>query len=195
MFLGNDPALDFLNTLPFVEGVPVERLTDYAALVDFVVEAKLALAEDAAFARRTWAEGHDAEATVARARAVRELLRKIVMQAVNGASTSSQLLAKLNASLRDDAGAYTELRQTEEGFERRLRLRRHGPDNVLAPILRAIAAFLAKADLALVRKCEHPTCAMFFLDTSKNHRRRWCSMELCGNRNKVGAYRARRDGA
>jgi predicted RNA-binding Zn ribbon-like protein len=191
-FVGNDPALDFLNTALLVDGVPVEQLTDYGALVDFVVAAKLVLPEDAAFARRTWGRTEPARASVERACALRELLRKFVTSIASGAPVSPQLLAKLNASLRDEAGAYTELCATERGFEQRLRLRREEPDDILAPILQAVAAFLATADLTLVRKCEDPTCVLFFLDTSKNHRRRWCSMELCGNRNKVGAFRARR---
>jgi predicted RNA-binding Zn ribbon-like protein len=189
--LGNDPALDFLNTAPLVDGAPVEQLTDYDALVDLVVAAELVLPEDAAFARRTWTRSELADASVERARELRELLRKVVIAIAGGTPVSAPHLARLNGMLRDDDGVYTELRATENGFERRLRLRRDEPDDILAPIVQAIAAFLASADLSQVRKCEDTTCALFFLDTSKNHRRRWCSMELCGNRNKVGAFRAR----
>jgi len=31
-----------------------------------------------------------------------------------------------------------------------------------------------------------------FYDGGKNNTRRWCSMNLCGNRDKVARYRARR---
>jgi predicted RNA-binding Zn ribbon-like protein len=192
LFLGNDPALDFLNTAPLVDGAPSEQLTDYGALVDFVTAAELVLPEDAAFARRTWSPSERADASVERARSLRELLRKVVTSIAGDTPVSAQHLAKLNAMLRDSGGVYTELRAMENGFERRLRLRRDEPDDILAPIVQAIAAFLATADLTHVRKCEDATCALFFVDTSKNHRRRWCSMELCGNRNKVGAFRARR---
>jgi len=191
LFVGNHPALDFLNTAPLVDDVPSERLTDYAALVELAVEAELLLPEDAAFARRAWAGTDAAMATVVRVRSLRELVRKVVMQIARRAPPSPGHLASLNAWLREDAGVYPELRKTETGFERRVRLRRGGPDDLVAPIVGAISALLTEADLSLVRKCESPSCALFFLDTSKNHRRRWCSMELCGNRNKVGAYRAR----
>jgi predicted RNA-binding Zn ribbon-like protein len=40
-----------------------------------------------------------------------------------------------------------------------------------------------------LRRCAG--CGAFFLDDSRGKRRRWCSMERCGNRAKVGAYRAR----
>jgi predicted RNA-binding Zn ribbon-like protein len=32
---------------------------------------------------------------------------------------------------------------------------------------------------------------LLFLDTSRSHTRRWCSMEQCGNRSKVAAFNAR----
>ena len=43
-----------------------------------------------------------------------------------------------------------------------------------------------------VRKCADPGCALHYLDTSRPGRRRWCSMQRCGNRNKVHQYRDRR---
>jgi predicted RNA-binding Zn ribbon-like protein len=47
----------------------------------------------------------------------------------------------------------------------------------------------------LLRRCaNHDTCVLMFLDTSRSHTRRWCSMELCGNRSKVAAHDARSRG-
>lgn len=42
-----------------------------------------------------------------------------------------------------------------------------------------------------LRRCAADDCGLFLLDTSRPNNRRWCSMELCGNRNKTRAYRAR----
>ncbi|MFF9647100.1 CGNR zinc finger domain-containing protein [Kitasatospora aureofaciens] len=44
-----------------------------------------------------------------------------------------------------------------------------------------------------IRECGAHNCRLLFVDTSRPGRRRWCSMERCGNRNKVRALRARRD--
>lgn len=43
-----------------------------------------------------------------------------------------------------------------------------------------------------VRECAAPDCALLFVDTSRPGRRRWCSMEACGNRAKTTAYRRRK---
>ncbi|MFG1947303.1 CGNR zinc finger domain-containing protein [Nonomuraea sp. NPDC048826] len=61
------------------------------------------------------------------------------------------------------------------------------------------AAWVAAADLARVlgerpervRKCANPRCVLWFRDVSKNGGRRWCSMDVCGNRAKVGRFNQR----
>lgn len=44
-----------------------------------------------------------------------------------------------------------------------------------------------------IRECDAHNCQLVFVDTSRPGRRRWCSMERCGNRHKLRAHRARRD--
>jgi len=44
------------------------------------------------------------------------------------------------------------------------------------------ASLLAAGDRHLVRQCDGVDCTMWFYDRTKAHRRRWCSMALCGNR-------------
>jgi predicted RNA-binding Zn ribbon-like protein len=66
-----------------------------------------------------------------------------------------------------------------------------GFETMLGPIVGSAAELLASDNLPFVRACSSNTCQWFFLDTSKNHRRRWCSMKLCGNRAKVRKFYAR----
>jgi predicted RNA-binding Zn ribbon-like protein len=42
-----------------------------------------------------------------------------------------------------------------------------------------------------VKDCGDPSCRWLFLDTSKNHTRRWCDMKTCGNRMKARRFQAR----
>ncbi|MEU0564044.1 CGNR zinc finger domain-containing protein [Nonomuraea sp. NPDC005983] len=61
------------------------------------------------------------------------------------------------------------------------------------------AAWVAAADLTRilrerpdrVRRCANPECVLWYLDVSKNGSRRWCSMDVCGNRAKVGRFHQR----
>jgi predicted RNA-binding Zn ribbon-like protein len=65
----------------------------------------------------------------------------------------------------------------------------HQPKDLFAPLAHSAAMLFANVDRNRVRKCDQ--CVLHFHDTSKKGTRRWCSMQLCGNRLKVAAYAAR----
>ncbi|MFI8346749.1 CGNR zinc finger domain-containing protein [Streptomyces sp. NPDC085596] len=44
---------------------------------------------------------------------------------------------------------------------------------------------------AAVRECAGDGCPLLYLDTSRGRRRRWCSSEVCGNRERVARHRRR----
>ena len=51
---------------------------------------------------------------------------------------------------------------------------------------------VTSGDAARLKRCAEHTCGWVFWDTSKNRSRRWCSMRVCGNRNKSRSYASRR---
>jgi predicted RNA-binding Zn ribbon-like protein len=64
-------------------------------------------------------------------------------------------------------------------------------DWLLAAIARSAAEMIVEGAQARVRICANPVCGLFFSDHSRTHRRRWCSMAVCGNRNKVASFARR----
>ncbi|MTH51874.1 CGNR zinc finger domain-containing protein [Bacillus mangrovi] len=61
-------------------------------------------------------------------------------------------------------------------------------DHVLYSILDSLLDTLENIPLERIRKCNHEECKLYFVDTSKGGKRRWCSMELCGNRKKAAEF-------
>ena len=61
----------------------------------------------------------------------------------------------------------------------------------LAEIAAAAAKARIKGSWPRLKICPADDCGWVFYDTSRNRSRRWCSMEVCGNRNKVRAFRER----
>ena len=57
----------------------------------------------------------------------------------------------------------------------------------------SVRELLFSHQIAHLRTCDMDTCRWLFLDTSKNHSRRWCNMKVCGNRVKARRFQARRD--
>lgn len=64
-------------------------------------------------------------------------------------------------------------------------------DRLYGAVARSAAALLATGDPRRLRKCANPSCLLMFYDVSKAGRRRWCSMQTCGARAKVRAFRQR----
>jgi predicted RNA-binding Zn ribbon-like protein len=66
-----------------------------------------------------------------------------------------------------------------------------GVDGALGRLLAIVAAAQADGSWERLKACPWDTCRWAFYDHSKNRSGRWCSMEVCGNRAKVAAYRKR----
>jgi predicted RNA-binding Zn ribbon-like protein len=203
LWLGNHLALDFLNTQPVLRGQPVELLSDADSLIAWGKQAGLLNRPSAARASLRFRNRREAAAWLARAHRLRAALRAIVdgpgRHAPPGRQPSGRSapprrpalrpadLAVLNECLRLP-GPTLELARTPKGLVRRARVSDDPAAFVLRAVAEAAANLLCDADPALVRRCGNPECVLFFYDESRNHRRRWCSMELCGNRLKVAAH-------
>lgn len=83
----------------------------------------------------------------------------------------------------------TRLKATRNEFSKETWFAVGQPEDLLSPLAHSAATLFAEANRERVRKCEQ--CVLHFHDTSKKGTRRWCSMQLCGNRLKVAAYAAR----
>ena len=65
----------------------------------------------------------------------------------------------------------------------------------LGPIALAAVELFTEGDFSRIKECGGHACGWLFYDASKNNRRRWCEMEVCGNRAKQRRLVARRRGA
>jgi predicted RNA-binding Zn ribbon-like protein len=182
-WLGNRPALDFVNTLRERWRRRVETLTDAADLGAWLDEAGLLL------------DGTDAAippAVVNEARALREAIDGAVIAAVAG-----RPLPVDGVALIDDWLVHAGTRPAllvAPGGEVRLgeRAAADSPRRALGMIAFDAAQMLGTpAELARIRICGADDCSARFYDRSPAARRRWCSMQTCGNAAKVRAHRAR----
>ncbi len=64
---------------------------------------------------------------------------------------------------------------------------------LVAEIARDAVRTLSRPARDRVRMCGGDNCYLLYLDTSRPGRRRWCSMQRCGNRHKVNAFRNRQE--
>src|SRR5215472_7806916 len=189
LFLGNQLALDFVNTRPLVSGQLTELLPDFAALLSWFRDAGLLNSREAAALRQKWCGSVRARRTTEAMRQRRERLRKQILALERGDSLRRSTLEELN-TLMAVHPMRTRLRAKGKSCSKEFWFNARVPEDLFAPLAQSAASLFADLDRKRIRKCL--TCVLHFFDTSKKGRRRWCSMKLCGNRLKVAAYAARR---
>jgi predicted RNA-binding Zn ribbon-like protein len=187
---GGDLSLDFVNTWGDRGRPDTDDLKSYAHLLTFARQTGLLAPEVAEeLAAQAQADPPAAEAALHAARALREALYGLFSNRSYGLEVPAGDLASLNRALQEalphlciacDAApawpAWPVWRWRE--MERHLTA-------PLWPIARAAADLLTREPPAPVRECGGSQCTWLFLDLSRGHSRRWCSMTSCGNREKA----------
>jgi predicted RNA-binding Zn ribbon-like protein len=188
LFIGNHLTLDFSNTRPLLNGEAVELVPDFNALLRWFHAAELISSRDMALLRRQWNGSARAQQTLEAMLELRTKLRKEILAWRQGGAVHHSTVAELN-QLMANHPMLTKLSVSGPESATKLYFETRKPEDLFAPLAHSAASLFAHADRNRVRKCAN--CIGLFYDTSKKGTRRWCSMQLCGNREKVAAYAAR----
>lgn len=140
---------------------------------------------------RTWAvrhdlDGHAAPGDLERLRGLREGIREALVANHDRAPLPERTRSALDAALRW-SGAHVEV--TASGL--RLRPVGEGPTHLAGSVVAAAATGLADGTWSRLKACRDDTCRWAFYDRSRSRTGQWCSMEVCGNRNKQARWRQR----
>jgi predicted RNA-binding Zn ribbon-like protein len=179
-------SLDFANTLDDRPGdSPQEYLNSYDDLLAWSRQAQT-ISDSEAQRLREQAEKHPVEASnvLQKAIVLREALFRTFRSVAQGASPEDEDLAMLNSALSEAMCHVCIVPQTG-GFQWDWTTGPENLDRVLWPVVRSAANLLTSDELSETRVCASENCDWLFLDTSKNHSRRWCNMKTCGNRAKA----------
>jgi len=182
-------CLDFINTLDDrFSDAPKELLASYIDLARFGEDTSVL---DPAQVDRLF-EGSQrspdaAQRALSAAIELREAMHAVFWALVQKKPVPQAALAALNEFVQA-ATQSSRLVQVNGRFEWRFDAVPDNFETPLWPIARSAADLLASDQLLFVRACASKTCLWLFLDTSKNHRRRWCDMTKCGNRAKFQRF-------
>ena len=175
--VGDHLALDLLNTEALSQGQVIDHFESAEDVHRWLVRQGVASAGE-----------HTPSDLLQRGRDLRNAVRKAIAARKAGEPFDVQPLnVHLEAYLtsprlqRDTSGGLAMTHVPVSGTAASL----------LGPVAEAAAHLLADGDFALVRQCEHPDCILWFYDRTKSHKRRWCSMAQCGNRQKAARFRNR----
>ena len=188
-FFGGRVCLDFANTLDWrTSNDPQELIPDYAALLSWSERrGTLPLAA----IRKLKAHSASSLAVAAMQKA-HDLRRDIwsISDALRGDRSADLRLVNRMLSA---APRQPDLVRQDHGYRHALA----GIDvtEPLWPVLWSLTALLASDDASRIGCCEADGCGWFFVDESPNRTRRWCSSEVCGNRERARRAYAKRKGS
>jgi predicted RNA-binding Zn ribbon-like protein len=179
-------ALDFANLSPAAHDL------SWGEFVSFLVDTRLVSEDRAARLRPLlFTEAQAVDAVLLRILRLRESLRAIFSSIVVQDPFPASWVEPINEILRITEG-HDELVFHKGSWSLQFVARESGLDWLLAALARSAAELLVEGPRAPIRCCANPACRLFFYDDSRTHRRRWCSMAVCGNRHKVAAFMRRR---
>ena len=183
--IGGDPALDFLNTIhDWTVPEPKDHIATFAEAIGFGRAAGLLTRPEARSLAASPARGE-----IGRLRELRAVLERMFRASVSGSDPSRADLDRVTQLAAQSARA-VRLYAMEGTVVRVVDARAAGAALLRWRVVEAAVALLTSARLARVRAC--PNCGWFFVDTSKNRSRRWCSMEDCGSITKARRYYRRK---
>lgn len=186
VFIGENLALDYVNTQRVRDNQIVDQIEDYATLVSWLAQAHVLNPAQAKAALKQ-GRGTTGQRVHAQAHILRAALHTMAESIVASRLVPRPSLDIINEVLRHGA-TYVQVERRRGGFEKHAHADRTEALQLLVPIAEAAVDLLCQGNLALVKKCDNPHCILYFYDTTKNHARRWCSMAGCGNRMKAAAH-------
>jgi predicted RNA-binding Zn ribbon-like protein len=189
---GGHPALDLVNSLDnrFRTDGPNENLVGFDELLRFLRETALLSLEQAQVLKKK--TGSETAGRVLQAvRELREASAAVWYAAVEEKAPPARDLRTLERYFLETNSQRHLLWESGPSWQWRTP---DGSDPQLALwiLSQSVNDLMFSDQAALVRTCGVDTCRWLFIDTSKNHTRRWCNMKVCGNRMKARRFQARR---
>ena len=177
---GGALCLDFVNTVHDRKNKP---LRDYLSGFDDLVywAKKLLLIDSGVFKmlQETATEKkQNANLFFIEAIMLRELLHRIFKAVSEGKKVTTKDLDEFN-NLLSSYFPFLKLKQQANSFNEDWSLTSDNFYKITAPIINSAYELLLSDKLLKVKEC--PNCGWLFWDTTKNGKRRWCSMKNCGS--------------
>lgn len=191
VFVGHHLCLDFINTQKIASGKPLDLLPNFQALLTWFAAVELLSEVKKKQSLEKWGETKAGAVVFQEALRLRTACREITQALTEKRDVLESSISTLNL-LSSKMQGYAQIVSGQKSFETHFFLDPKKAMYLLYPLVEAAIELVCTLDPVLVKQCENAPCILFFYDTTKNHRRRWCSTRGCGNRAKVAAFYRRR---
>ncbi|HEY3474890.1 MAG TPA: ABATE domain-containing protein [Anaerolineales bacterium] len=187
------PSLEFTNTVNnHASDQPGETLFQYEDVLVWGKRVGLLRAEQAdRLARKAARQPKEAARVFAALLDLREAIYRIFVAQTKGRAPAQEDLKVLNSALSHlTRGA--QVVHAAGRFEWQWNVDEDALEAPIWLIARSAVDLMTSEHVQRVGQCaDEDGCGWLFVDTSKNHSRRWCDIDDCGNRAKQRRYQKR----
>jgi len=190
---GDHLTLDFVNTLDWrLSDSPEDRMGSYEDLLAWSEHSGALDARAVDSLRRAAKQSpRESDRAYRRALELRELIYRAIEAVMHGSRPDRKAIDGLNAFVKRTS-ARTLLGWTVQGYAWKSRQGTNGFEAMLDPVVHSTSTLLTSPLIAKIAQCQDDRgCGWLFLDKSRSHARRWCSMSNCGNRAKAKRHHKR----
>lgn len=189
--LGGRLAIDFANLGRVFSGTSPRPLT-WDGLILFLEATRVVSPERGSrLLLLPQSDPQSAQSLLTHAERLQSALRSAFIAMIRKNRIARESVDVINEILRVTEG-HDELVSDGGSWRLEFVARENSFEWLLAAIARSAAEIVTDGEKARLRSCANPGCGLIFCDTSRTHKRRWCSMATCGNRHKVAAFARRR---
>ncbi|HEY1742137.1 MAG TPA: ABATE domain-containing protein [Granulicella sp.] len=181
-FRGGCPSLNLVATVGWRSAAkPVERFRSAGDLADWLLAEQLVAVRPKVMPDE-----------LTSARRLREVIYRLVMATMKHQLPNPNDIALINRWSHIPEPVLT--LKLEDGLLHLQEETLQPTKAALSVIARDAICLLGSKSILRVKECARPDCTLLFVDASRSGRRRWCSMDACGNRSKTVQYRRRLKG-
>jgi predicted RNA-binding Zn ribbon-like protein len=187
--LGGRLCLDFVNTLDW-RGTdsPQEFLNNFGDFVSWCRHAGICSQQETRKLNKMAEQSNaDAKRVLNQTLKLRETIYRLFAAGIANRKPLNEDLVIFNKNLSRSMKD-TQIIPTADGYAWDITGNQTKLDWVLNPIIRSAAEILVSDERNKVKACADSACGWLFIDVSRNHSRRWCDMQDCGNRAKASRF-------
>lgn len=174
-FVGNNLAVDFVNTEVVGQEGVIELLNDHLDVYRWADTANISV------------DKNDTNVDIQTILALRMAIKQLFLARMDGQKITTKILKTINQHLLNAVNEQQLINRKNElilqDLDEKLSLKKF-----LGRITQSAVLLITSKQVEQLKRCANVKCVLIFLDTSRAKKRRWCSMDLCGNRSKAANH-------
>lgn len=173
-------AIELANTIRIVHGQETDLIKDSQSFISWLQSKNLIEDTDKVISS-------EFDKLFTKMIESRTVIRNILKQISEVSYVEQQVLDDINSILKN-IHIHIQINNLNGKLVKSFNTDSNFSSKILLSLYNSLIDLLVDYDLERIKQCASNSCTLFFIDTSKNKKKKWCSMQTCGNREKAARH-------